>query len=540
MRGSEWQCQRSDADGGPCADGPLENGTCRIPEPPCRPVRTLRARRELTAKWVAVVSIGIVALAISYAPDHSIFWPGPLSTAHGSITACKTCHTGVEDGRLGWLHAVVASADTLRDSRACLSCHKMPETALKPHGLSAEELALITERFEEDERAQASKLLARLPSTLFPTAASTEGKVFCATCHREHQGMSADLKALADTQCHTCHKIQFDTFGNDHPEFDKFPFNRRTRIAFDHTGHFGKHFPELREKNNAQAKAIPGGCDDCHKSGTDTRHMSVKPFAQVCSTCHIDQITGKDRATGPKGIALLTLPGVDVETLREKKSAIGEWPEESEGEITPLMKLLIGYDDERRALLKTVEDLDLLDLTEASEDQLVAVEKLVWEVKSLVHALVTSSASDVLKKIGAAAGAKIDTDLIGKLTANMPHDVLMSAQREWLPNLIAEMENRPAGVTTTFEAALRAAERPAPALPRENAVAGTAAPGTANAGVEELAGRSVRASHQGQQTARRRGRSGRRGGKGRAERREGGGSRTGSDEGETSGEENRR
>lgn len=447
--GEGWRCRRADKEGGPCAGGPLENGTCRIPEPPCRPVRTLRAKREVAAKWVAVVTAGAVALAISHVSDLQLFTPGPLTTAHGSIGACKTCHTGVADGQLGWLHAVFASADTHADSKACLTCHKMPETALQPHGLSEGELAQISELLSADRKDASASLVVRLSGTLFPIGGTERGEVFCATCHREHKGMTNDLKILSDAQCHTCHKVQFKNFGKDHPEFENFPFNRRTRIAFDHAGHFGKHFPELRDKKNDQTKAIPAGCDSCHTSSADTRHMGVKPFAEVCSTCHIGQIVGKDRATGPKGIALLTLPGIDLETLRDKKAAIGEWPEDSEGEITPLMRLLIGYDDERRKMLAAVDDLDLLDLTEASDNQLEAVEKLVWEIKSLVHALVTSSASDVLQKIGTAAGARVDTDLIGKLTANMPHDVLMNAQREWLPNLNAEIENRPSGVTTT-------------------------------------------------------------------------------------------
>jgi hypothetical protein len=64
--------------------------------------------------------------------------------------------------------------------------------------------------------------------------------------------------------------------------------------------------------------------------------MAVVPFAQTCATCHLDQIIGKERATGPKGIAFLSLPGMDLETLRSKNAPIGEWPELSEAEITPL------------------------------------------------------------------------------------------------------------------------------------------------------------------------------------------------------------
>lgn len=449
--GSEWHCQRRDADGGACADGPKADGSCRITEPPCKPVRTLRARRELVAKWVAAVSAGAAALLITYAQDPMIFGPGPLTTAHGPVGACKNCHTGVADGQLGWLHSVVATADSTSDSRACLTCHKMSESALKPHGLSEAQLTLISKTFEPEGSSKSASALARLSSTLFPIDASGKSNVFCATCHQEHQGKMVDLTAMSDARCHTCHKMQFSSFSKDHPEFDGFPFHRRTRIAFDHSGHFGKHFPELTAKGGEQKASVPGDCADCHKSGTQGRHMGVKPFAEACSSCHLGQIVGEDRATGPKGIALLTLPGLDVETLQEKNAKIGEWPVESEAEITPLMKLLIGRDDERRVMLQSIADLDLLDLTEASGEELKAVTRLVWEIKSLVHALVTSKMSDVLKTIGTGSEEEIDSDLIAKLTANMPRDVFVNAQREWLPNLEKEMRARLAGTTDTPE-----------------------------------------------------------------------------------------
>lgn len=462
--GSEWHCQRSDADGGACADGPNADGSCRIPEPPCKPVRTLRARRELVAKWVAAVSAGAAALLITYAQDPTIFGPGPLTTAHGPVGACKNCHTGVADGQLGWLHSVIATADTTSDSRACLTCHKMSDTALKPHGLSEAQLTLISKTFDTEETPKSASVLARLPSTLFPIDASGKSNVFCATCHQEHQGKTVDLTAMSDARCHTCHKTQFRSFSKDHPEFDDFPFRRRTRIAFDHKGHFGKHFPELTAKGGEQKASVPGDCADCHKSGTEGRHMGVKPFAEACASCHSGQIVGEDRATGPKGIAFLTLPGIDLETLREKNAKIGEWPAESEAEITPLMKLLIGRDEERQSMLQSIADLDLLDLTEASAEQLKAVTTLIWEIKSLVHALVTSKVSQVLKTIGTGSNTQIDAGLIAKLTANMPRDVFVNAQREWLPNLGKEMRDRLAGVAETSEPKTDATS-PTPAAP---------------------------------------------------------------------------
>ena len=89
--------------------------------------------------------------------------------------------------------------------------------------------------------------------------------------------------------------------------------------------------------------------------------MAVAPFEQTCAACHPGQIIGKERVSGPKGIAFLTLPGLDLQTLRKKKASIGEWPEASEAELTPFMKVMISRSERGRALIKSVDRLNLQD-----------------------------------------------------------------------------------------------------------------------------------------------------------------------------------
>ena len=47
--------------------------------------------------------------------------------------------------------------------------------------------------------------------------------------------------------------MKFDSFDGHHPEFENYPFKRRTRIIYDHAGHFGKHFPEVAKKDPGKA-----------------------------------------------------------------------------------------------------------------------------------------------------------------------------------------------------------------------------------------------------------------------------------------------
>src|SRR4029079_493350 len=127
----------------------------------------------------------------------------------------------------------------------------------------------------------------------------------------------------------------------------------------------------------------------------------------------------------------------------EKNALIGEWPDASEAELTPFMKVMLSRNDRGRALIKTVDSLNLQDLHDASDDQIKAVTNLVWEIKGLFYALITGKASDVLADLDIGSGGKLSATLVADLTANMPRDVVISAQREWLPNLATEMANGP-------------------------------------------------------------------------------------------------
>src|SRR5262249_11918521 len=126
-----------------------------------------------------------------------------------------------------------------------------------------------------------------------------------------------------------------------------------------------------------------------------------------------------------------------------KNAAIGEWPEASEAALTPFMKVMISRDASGRALIKTVDSLNLQDLSKASDDQIKAVTNLIWEIKRLVYALISGKASDVLGNLNIGGGAKLSPNLVADLTASIPRDVVIGAQQQWLPNLGTEIANGP-------------------------------------------------------------------------------------------------
>ncbi|MBS0240329.1 MAG: hypothetical protein JSR89_18095 [Proteobacteria bacterium] len=326
-----------------------------------------------------------------------------------------------------------------------MTCHKMPATAFFPHDASPDVLIASTKRLTKIAATTPEPLSARAQNAAFPAHDVVSRGLTCATCHQAHQGTNFNLSKISNEQCRSCHVMKFDSFDGNHPQFENYPFDRRTRIIYDHASHFDKHFPEVAKKE--KAKRIPEACSTCHDSQKDRRIMSVAPFEKTCSGCHLDQITGKERATGPKGIAFLALPGLDLQTLKKRNAAIGEWPDASEAELTPFMKVMISRNEKGRALIKTVDRLNLQDLTNATDVQIAAVKDLIWEIKRLLYALISGKASDVLGDLNIGnGGKKLSASLVADLTASIPRDVIISAQQQWLHNLAREITGGP--VTT--------------------------------------------------------------------------------------------
>jgi hypothetical protein len=395
--------------------------------------------RDRLSRLLALLTVVCLGAAFVVSNGIRFLMPGPLTSAHGVIKNCAACHTASGSGKLSWIHGLVAS-NPLADSKACLTCHKMPATAFFPHGASAGVLFQSTKRLTKIAATMPAPLFARIQSTAFPSRDVVARGLFCSTCHQEHRGANFNLNKISNEQCRSCHVLKFESFDRDHPQFENYPFKRRTRIIYDHVAHFDKHFPEIAKKDTA--KHVPATCSTCHNGHEDKRIMGVAPFEQTCSGCHLNQIMGKERATGPKGIAFLTLPGLDLQTLKKKNVSIGEWPDASEAEITPFMKVMISRSDKGRALIKTVDRLNIQDLSKASDDQIAAVKDLVWEIKRLFYALLSGKSSDVLGDLNI-GGAKPSANVVADLTASIPRDVVLGAQQQWLPNLAREITTGP-------------------------------------------------------------------------------------------------
>lgn len=438
-----WLCTRPISTGGACEEGPLPDGTCCRSIPKCSPTRTVRATRSLVTRWAAAATIGFLAILLG-ASGSDLVVPGPMTAAHTTVATCSSCHASFSPGPFGWVHSIFAAAQPVEDSGKCAACHIVNETALRPHGLTEVQTAEITKRVIAANASHSDPVNAQIRKVLFPVNNLSLTATPCASCHVEHQGEHFDLTAMSNQRCQACHAAKFSKFSADHPEFNAYPFDRRTRINFDHNSHFVRHFPEMAKKNDASLQP-PQTCTNCHELDGRGELMVTNKFSSTCSGCHLGQITGEDRATGPLGVPFLSLPGLDLESLKEKNIGIGEWPEESEADLSPIMSVLLAADPGRLEDVKVVREMDLLDLSDATASQLAAVERVIWSVKTLIFELSTTDRKKLQERLATATGKRPDDILISRLVATMPRDTVLGVRRDWLPNLRQELAARASG-----------------------------------------------------------------------------------------------
>ncbi|MDX1402033.1 MAG: hypothetical protein R3245_08930 [Kiloniellales bacterium] len=174
--------------------------------------------------------------------------------------------------------------------------------------------------------------------------------------------------------------------------------------------------------------------------------MEVASFNAMCADCHIGDIDGSARATGPKGVAFLSVPGLDMESLDDRGASIGEWPELSEAEVPRFMWMLLAADDALTEDLTLIRSVDLLDLTDASDEEIAAVERFAWGIKALLFDWMRGGTPFIEDRIRARLGADLDRAALNRVTAALPHDVLLGIQREYFPGLVDELTRYRAGL----------------------------------------------------------------------------------------------
>lgn len=426
-----WECTRSPQAGGQCPSGPLPDGTCCRPIAPCSPVRNIRARRGRTAAMLVVIVVGLLAVFAGGARSRWLIEPGPLALKHAAIANCDACHGKIGNGPVAWLHAAMTSVDPSEAAGRCLTCHSLGEHALATHGRPPAELAAATERIHAEALRMKAVFGVITPAATMPRDRAMP-ELTCTACHQEHRGTQANLRTIGDAVCQTCHLEQFASLANGHPEFKSYPYHRRTRMIFDHGAHYRTHFAK------SDPAVVPSECTSCHVIGPVGRVMTVRGFEANCAACHADQIRGKS-ITGDKGIAVFTIPGLDLDSLRGHGVEIGQWPEAADGEMSPFIRLLLAADPATGDDLETLGDTHLADLRKANDGQIAAAGRIAWAVKGLLFDLTTAGPSGLQGRVQNGLASDTARMNVADLMSGLPQDTVLAAQSAWFPDLAKEV-----------------------------------------------------------------------------------------------------
>ena len=453
--GDRWYCTRADSRGGKCTDGPLPDGTCCKPVPPCTPRRSVRARRKLTVFLVFAFTLGTILILLGLPNRNQTFSPGPVIAQHAAAgISCDRCHSATELTSGEWLAAAFKPTRAHATSQHCLSCHALGAQPLQPHGLKAEELRLLTQKIAGTD----------VPSETIKVIADPAGDIACSTCHREHHGRDVDLKKIPDSGCQVCHRVQFAGFPQGHPDFKSYPYERRTRIMFDHSRHISTYFPAAKDR-----QTTPSGCNSCHTTDSQNRLMLARNFEQSCAQCHADTIV----RPGAAGIAVLSLPGLDPVFTKSHAATLGQWPADADGPLTPFMRYLLASDAKAQAALTTLNGVDLMAIPSARPDLAAAAESLAWATKELIADLVLTGHDAIKKRLGGDAGV-----LAGAIS---PEILQAFTRAEWVPDLLAEVAAHRAGLPLPT----KVASKPVPAV----VVAPAVVPAPAAKATDDILGR---------------------------------------------------
>jgi hypothetical protein len=379
------------------------------------PVQGRELRKVLLGLGAAAgIATAVFAGALLVSPlGPELAVPGPVSVAHATLVDdCGTCHAASPSALKGPLYGILESHTSLEESEKCGSCHAFGEHALSPHGIAPAS-------FQRGQRPG-------LPG---------DAGLTCATCHHEHQGRDADLTALGAGRCQSCHANSFESIADGHPEFGDYPYVRRLSIAFDHISHVGRHF-----RGDAQA---PKTCMDCHTLSADGG-MSVQGFDATCGGCHAAEVAGLGRADSP-GVPFLGLPALDTGSLEEAGISIGQWPadaEIAEGMLTPVSAMLLAGDPRSAADIAAVSELDWLDLSDASDKELAAVGRVVWDLKGMLAEVAEGGHAAMRARFEAALNEPLGQNDLAALVGSLSVSDLRAALDRWLPGLEDELRTR--------------------------------------------------------------------------------------------------
>ncbi len=326
---------------------------------------------------------------------------------------------------------VVARGERPSQSQLCMKCHAKTistELALAAHNVPAELLQQITDSrvrlaTATDKSGSAASIEHENRTLPLPLPTREGSPIACATCHREHHGAQFDLTAIDNVACQSCHQQRFESFASDHPDFGIWPYERRTRIAFNHASHRDKHFTEKKKSFD---------CSSCHVEDATGRVQLTASYEATCAACHDEKIA----TSVARGVPMLALPTMDVAALRTAGFEVGAWPKgatgDFDGRLPPVMKLLLAADPAAaQAMAKLGPDFDFQDVNPKDRQQLEACAALATSISKLSTDMAESADTTIRTRLQNVLGRPMNDTQTSLLVSGLSADTLRTAVSSW-------------------------------------------------------------------------------------------------------------
>jgi hypothetical protein len=373
-------------------------------------------------------------MALSGKWRNELLAPGPLSVHHAHLLdgqqqtmRCAQCHAASDASLRAWVGLAPRSGSpgaAATQTSLCMKCHEktLPaEWATAAHNLS---LAVLRETGAGEGAASAARRDAA-------------HAIACSACHREHHGRAHDLTAITDAACQACHREQFHSFADDHPDFGAWPYERRTRIAFDHASHQLKHHPtEKREF----------ACADCHTADSTGAWQLTREYATSCAACHDKPLT----LSLADGMPLISLPTLDLATLEDAGQTVGTWPTDADGDFDGALpaaaKLLLAAKPQAAAAIATLgPTFDFYDIDPDDAEQLAATQTIAEELRVLVDDLATGGQPAIAERLTTVLGREVTASELEALAGRLSPDAVAQFRDRWFgPNATKSDDDRAA------------------------------------------------------------------------------------------------
>lgn len=428
---------------------------------PRRIQRSLRRQRGMFSFAVTALTIGLLCIGFNSTWKSELIAPGPLSSPHGQILMsqgsdrCAACHQAANQSFGAWMMSTVglsgsgddrSDSDGISDafasvtqgdddrgasnrgarnqSQLCMKCHEKSiplDLALSPHNVDTARLASITAKITAD----ASLEIANVGSGNSHAAA-----ISCNACHREHHG-NVSLSLVTDHQCQSCHAKSFHSFADGHPEFRAWPHQREQHIAFNHSTHVQKHFPQANRQFD---------CNACHIDDALGDVKLMASYEQACAACHNQQIVN----SGDRGWTLLSLPMVDISAIEENGFNIGNWPMAATGDfdgpLPPMMRLLLSADEEMVDLTSTLQpNFSFADIDPDQPQSIETAVQLIRGIKRLILDLASEPRDSIATRLTAALGSAASVEDVDAVLAGLDPEIFAATAKRWLPDLEKEL-----------------------------------------------------------------------------------------------------